>query len=526
MAICTCLTEWFADLLGVPARSCAGSMPLLVMMVLAACGFGPPRALAAVPLQESELLERAEAAVVKVLTDVGSGSGFLLNGDGHIVTNYHVVEGARQFAAKRGAHSVPLDLAWYSRDLDLAALRVTGGELRGARPLALALSNPQPLQDVVAVGFPGAADTILTSNEATPSFTEGSVGRVVEGSWGGGELRIVQHNADISPGNSGGPLLDRCGRVIGVNTGGAASRIMVSSLMDGQIESSSGVFFASFIGELADELNRQSISFASVGDACATAGANSTPRSAVDASQDSPSSPVPSSAVGAAPDPAVGAPPAAMVGDGLARSPNLLLVLTLIAGLIALLLVAALVSFGSLRRGLMWFGAGIPEWTARPPRGRESAAGSVESGWTQTAVKIRIGRGRDMDLRFDSAKVSRLHAELTVSRGAEDGRPVYRLRDCASSNGSAVLRAGRWRLIDREIVSAGEELKLGDIETTAARLHGEWLRRNPGVGDAPGLVGGGAPSPRDALPSGRVRRDQRTGDVVKDQPVGRADDEV
>lgn len=505
------LTELFTDLLGVSARSCAGSILSLIMTVLVASGFGPPRTLAAVPLQESELLERAEAAVVKVLTDVGSGSGFLLNGDGHIITNYHVIEGGRQFAAKRGAHSVPLNLAWYSRDLDLAALRVTGGELRGARPLALSLSNPQPLQDVVAVGFPGAADTVLTSNEATPSFTEGSIGRVVEGSWGNGELRIVQHNADISPGNSGGPLLDRCGRVIGVNTGGAASRITVSNLIDGQIESSNGVFFASFIGELADELNRQSISFASVGDACVPAGASA----AIGASQDSPSSSVPNFAADTTPDPTVGASPTVAVGSELAQSPVLLLMLTLIAGLIALLLIAALVSFGSLRRGLMWFGAGILERTARPLRGRERAVGSIGAKRTQAAVKIRIGRGRDMDLRVDSAKVSRLHAELTVSRSAEDGRLVYKLRDCTSSNGSAVLRAGRWCAIEQEVVSASEALKLGDIETTAARLHGEWLRRNPGVGDAPGL-GGGAPSPRDALPSGRVRRDQRTGDVVKD----------
>ncbi len=141
----------------------------------------------------------------------------------------------------------------------------------------------------------------------------------------------------------------------------------------------------------------------------------------------------------------------------------------------------------------------------------------------RSAVKIRIGRGRDMDLRLDSAGVSRRHAELTATRDAVDGRLRYRLRDCESSNGSRVYRAGRWLPVRDTALSADEPLRLGDWETTAEALFARWRRENPGASRAAadGVRGGGtggkpSPAAEKALPSGRVKRDRRTGDVIRD----------
>ncbi|MCY3564606.1 MAG: trypsin-like peptidase domain-containing protein [Gammaproteobacteria bacterium] len=481
---------------GAPASSGSrfrrwAALPLFLLCLADARG--------AIPLPDHALREQAGAAVVNVLTDSGSGSGFLINGNGDVATNFHVVEGSRRISVKQGLRSVPASLVWGSPELDLAVIRMNGGQLADARPLALALVEPGPLQDVVAVGFPGAADVILSSNEATPSFTAGNVGRVVAGSWGDRELRIVQHNADISAGNSGGPLLDRCGRTVGINTGGPASRITLSSLFEGRTETASGVFFASFIGELADELRRQSIPFAQVADTC---GAE-----------------IPASATAASSMPA-------LAGNELAQSRNLLLILTLVAGLIAVLLIVALVSFGSFRQSLMQLGSGALRRTGQSfgLGRRENPAESLAGG----PVTIRIGRGRGTDLRLNSPELSRLHAELTVSRNAHDGRLDYRLRDCGSSNGSHVFRDGSWQPVREQVVLASEPLKLGGLTTTAAELYANWRRENtggagasgagPATGAAPGAGGGGnaTNSPKDALPSGRVRRDERTGDVIPD----------
>lgn len=491
--------------------------------------------LAATPLPENVLFEQSSAAVVKVLTDTGSGSGFLINDQGHFVTNHHVVEGGRNFAVQRGLRSAPADLIWQSADLDLAVIRIAGN-LSGLRPLPLALSAPLPLQDVVSIGYPGAADTILTSNEATPSFTEGAVGRVVDGSWNNVQLRIIQHNADINPGSSGGPLLDRCGRAVGVNTAGPAARITMDTLLGGPLESPNGVFFASFIGELAEALRQESIPFNSTGDPCSAsasppaepANSDSPVEEATEQAQAEqiPQQPAVSGSGAATPEELqagaeaeqISPQQAAQIGNELNQSRNWLIILAVMLGVIAALIAAALISFGSLRQSLVQVGLGATQW-ARPTGRGERRRESVGAG-TANEVTIRIGRGKDMDLRLRSAKVSRLHAKLTVLRNAADGRLDYRLRDCRSSNGSRVFRNGGWRDIVNEAVLAGEPLRLGDQETTASELYADWLRTNPGnAGAAKSALGRGgkaSPTSKDELPSGRVKRDYRTGDVIRD----------
>ena len=102
-----------------------------------------------------------------------------------------------RIVARHGERTALAEKVWSSERLDLAVLRVREGALGATRALPLAVEPPAVLLDVLAVGFPGVANTVTTA--IAPSYNEGSVGRVVEGTWGAGCLRIVQHSAAIKP---------------------------------------------------------------------------------------------------------------------------------------------------------------------------------------------------------------------------------------------------------------------------------------------------------------------------------------
>ena len=131
-----------------------------------------------------------------------------------------MVPGGGRIKVRQGEQATLADMVWSSEPPDLAVLRLRGDGSGNLRSLPLAVSEPAPLLDVIAVGFPSAANAVIAVS--APSY---NIGRVVEGTWGLEPLRIAQHSADINPGNSGGPLIDACGRVIGVNTGIAAVSI-------------------------------------------------------------------------------------------------------------------------------------------------------------------------------------------------------------------------------------------------------------------------------------------------------------
>ena len=225
----------------------------------------------ATALSDRTLHSKVNGAVVKVIAETGSGSGFVLNSRGDVATNHHVVEGSGRFAVKQGDRDAQADLVWSSADFDLAVLRIRQPGLPGLATVILATSPPAPPLNAVAVGFPGAAETIATADTAIPSYIKGNVFRIFSGTWNGRrELRIVQHSADINPGNSGGPLFDACGRVIAVNTAGPP--VTVSQTPGGpSINAPTGILWASFIGELARELGSLSIPFESSSDSCSAA---------------------------------------------------------------------------------------------------------------------------------------------------------------------------------------------------------------------------------------------------------------
>jgi S1-C subfamily serine protease len=150
------------------------------------------------------------------------GTGFIV-APGIVVTNYHVVEGAERLVVipngRNGTAQIDAVLITSSAREDLAVLRVSG--LSGAG-LQLAATEPEQGKSVWAFGFPASAERFDVEPEFTSSVTIGAVSRVLAGaSIIGrqlGSTRMVQHDATIAPGSSGGPLVDACTRVVGVNT--------------------------------------------------------------------------------------------------------------------------------------------------------------------------------------------------------------------------------------------------------------------------------------------------------------------
>ena len=143
---------------------------------------------------------------------LGTGSGFVWDGSGHVVTNAHVIEGASA-AAVQLADGRAFQAQLVGRDAahDLAVLRIEGEEL----PAPLLLAPPEPPlvgSRVLAIGNPFGLDWTLTTGIVS------ALDRELPGGAGGTIRGLIQTDAAINPGNSGGPLLDSAGRVIGVNT--------------------------------------------------------------------------------------------------------------------------------------------------------------------------------------------------------------------------------------------------------------------------------------------------------------------
>ena len=142
----------------------------------------------------------------------GTGSGFVYDAEGHIVTNYHVVENAEELSVTLADGEVyPAEVVGVDPSNDLAVVRVDVDTL--PQPVALGSSNDLRVGEfVVAIGNPFGLDRTLTVGVIS------SLGRVIQSPDGRFIGEAIQTDAAINPGNSGGPLLDLEGRVIGVNS--------------------------------------------------------------------------------------------------------------------------------------------------------------------------------------------------------------------------------------------------------------------------------------------------------------------
>ncbi|MFF4238660.1 S1C family serine protease [Actinomadura geliboluensis] len=170
--------------------------------------------------QYERVVDAVLPSVVKIQTDQGEGSGVVYDGQGHIVTNAHVVAGAKkiQVTAASGGATLDADLVGAFAADDLAVVRARGGNLKPASwgesgkarvgQIVLAMGNPLGLAGSVTNGIVSALHRTVS--------TKG------EGAFQGSTIAdAIQTSAAINPGNSGGALVTLSGQVIGVPTAAA-----------------------------------------------------------------------------------------------------------------------------------------------------------------------------------------------------------------------------------------------------------------------------------------------------------------
>ena len=158
---------------------------------------------------------QASPAVVSVRTRGATGTGFLFDRDGTLVTNAHVVGRSRQVAVRFGpnGHSIDASVLGTDPSSDLAVLKIAVNDTPNVDPLTLADSSRVKVGDTaVAIGNPFGLD-----RTATAGIVSG-LGRHIRAPNGVEIDQVIQTDAPINPGNSGGPLLDTRARVIGVNS--------------------------------------------------------------------------------------------------------------------------------------------------------------------------------------------------------------------------------------------------------------------------------------------------------------------
>src|SRR3954467_10169741 len=141
-----------------------------------------------------------------------TGSGFLIDNEGHILTNAHVVEGAKTVTVQLGdGAEQDAQVVGSDPSSDIALLKVDNTE--GASPLPLGDSSKVEVGDpVIAIGTPFALDRTVTSGIVS------ALQRQIQAPNGFSISDVIQTDAAINPGNSGGPLIDGAGEVIGINS--------------------------------------------------------------------------------------------------------------------------------------------------------------------------------------------------------------------------------------------------------------------------------------------------------------------
>ncbi len=211
---------------------------VVLMFGLAACGdvsdseTSPTVGPTATARPQAEIVAESKSSVVRVETATATGSGFVLAGSSTVIaTAYHLVKDADSIWIRKEDESdstkIAAELIAFNEPTDLALLRVT--ELGGG--IELSDSSLDAGKSVLALGFPlGLFGSV--------SVSQGIISRRVEA----GGIFYVQHDAKIMQGNSGGPLLDDSGRVIGIN-------ILV---IPDDVIKSEGAYFAVHVGSLIE----------------------------------------------------------------------------------------------------------------------------------------------------------------------------------------------------------------------------------------------------------------------------------
>ena len=409
---------------------------------------------------DTETLEQAVVHVWTVGTDehnharFGWGSGFVVSRDGYIVTNWHVVKAAKYVSVLLPGETEPSDgddlrnlflkgrsarVLYDSPSRDLAVIKVET-PLRAA----LTLSDAPVTKNtkVYAIGYPGAAEDLFKAPTADPTVTSGVIGRAYSAPFHYGDthesIPVIQHSAYINHGNSGGPLIDACGRAVGVNTWISADEIRQDASGGAQLEANSGVYYASNATQLIAFLRSNNV-------------------------------PMDVASYGCSPGGMRGPLEYGLIGVLLAAVLSLALVLMLrkprVVMMEAVNRSAEAVSRRVSRRGA---GAQPPEATVRVTpgafrslrfKGRDGAAfGSFEitrNMLQRTRNGVVLGRLENgVDIRIDHAEISRRHARIFLS-GAQVVIDDLGAMNGTSVNGTKLIPNAPYPLADGAVVTLG-----------------------------------------------------------------------
>ena len=153
----------------------------------------PPAPVIKTPTQSDEIISAS------------SGSGFAVSADGYVITNNHVIEGCQKVVVHTKSKDVTMRLITYDPQNDLALLK---GDFRPSTVFALSRSRPELLQDIYVAGYPFGIE-ISTSVKVTKGIISSLTGI-------GNNFSNIQIDAALQSGNSGGPIIDDLGNVVGV----------------------------------------------------------------------------------------------------------------------------------------------------------------------------------------------------------------------------------------------------------------------------------------------------------------------
>ena len=184
----------------------------------------------------SEIIEQVIPGVVTIRTDVSQGTGFIIDSRGYIVTNYHVVENARAaLVITSNNENNEVSLIGYNPELDIALLKISGTFN------ALELDNSDNVQvgeKVIAIGNPLGLQFSVSQGIVSAVHREGP-----------NDLKAyIQTDAALNPGNSGGPLINTRGRVIGIN-----------NFKAGNSESLGFALESNYIKETVNDISQESL---------------------------------------------------------------------------------------------------------------------------------------------------------------------------------------------------------------------------------------------------------------------------
>jgi S1-C subfamily serine protease len=436
---------------------------------------------AAVPALAKFDIKKVDPSVVRIFilgtragktAPIGSGSGFVINDEGVVATNNHVIDSknlpkgmtlAAIVVPDGGLEANQLrkaEVIWASPEVDLALIKVDGLKRPPVTISTLPADQvPEQGDAVYAVGFPGAADAGGSSGLIKSTLTSGVVGKLLTGRADPKEKDrpIIQHDAAINPGNSGGPLFDECNEVIGINTFVPSSQMEI--VKEGERVTASGaaisgIYFSPHISSLVEVLKSKNIKFTGTDARCVAA----TPG-------ESPMTPIYIAVVA----------------------------LLAVASMVLALrrprerVVQVVESYSQMLRRKGRSGA-EPQRRDTAPAGSESAAlaaGALDKGWVLSGFDVEgrtvrlligdtqlaraakglvIGRQRSLsELVVSDTSVSRRHARVVPLDGG------IGIVDLNSSNGTLIDGRRLTPYTDPVPLKSGDALTLGDVKLKLSR---------------------------------------------------------